>query len=196
MNRPRYSSIDLGRHHPDFKASSWVQNVLARDDMEIIPEVSPDPDNTSIMNPLFDSTLSHETGLRARLLFRRPTSEPDSVVKHETCQFMSVGEGIDGRSGRGHGGFTSLVLDHLTGTVAKVENPAADGEPPATVTITVDYKAPVRTPCIILLRSWPIEISGRKAWMKGVVEGEDGKPYATAKALFINLKAPYQPAKL
>ncbi|EME86964.1 uncharacterized protein MYCFIDRAFT_182117 [Pseudocercospora fijiensis CIRAD86] len=109
---------------------------------------------------------------------------------------MSIGAGIDGLSGRGHGGFSSLVLDHLTGTVAKLENPSADGEPPATVTMTVDYKAPVRTPCIILFRSWPIEISGRKSWLKGVAEDEHGKPYATAKALFINLKTPYQPAKL
>ncbi|KAI5357561.1 Putative Thioesterase domain, HotDog domain superfamily [Septoria linicola] len=178
-----YSSAALGKEHPDF-AISWTQKVLNGPELEIIPELPPGWQEGLVTNAMFDETLSHERGLRARVMFRRPCSESDSVSKWEHCYLLSVGHGIDGRTGRGHGGFSSLVLDHLTGTAAHRENQRA--EPPATATMTVDYKAPVSTPCVILARSWPIEISGRKIWLKGVLEDMNGRPYATAKALFVN----------
>lgn len=195
MSRDSYDSLKLGGDHPDFKASSWVQHVLGRPGTEI-QDKRTESFNDTVENWLFNHTLSSENAIRARVIFRAPTKEAEAVRKYETCFFMSVSWGIDGRAGLGHGGFYSLIFDHLTGSVAKTENPSADGEPPATVTMTVDYKAPMITPCILLCRAWPIEISGRKCWSKGVIEDAEGKPLATAKALFINLKAPAQPTKL
>lgn len=51
--------------------------------------------------------------------------------------------------------------------------------------MTVDYKRPVNTPCVILVRAWQISYSGRKVWVKACIENGDGLAYATAKSLFI-----------
>lgn len=138
------------------------------------------------MNSMFNVTLAHEEGIRASLAFSRPCSEPDTVIDYEDCYLVSLGTGIDGRPGRGHGGFTSLLMDQVTGgTVARAGQKEGE-DPPATATMTVDYKAPIDTPGVVLVRSWIIEISGRKVWVKGVMQDGSGSVCATAKALFVH----------
>ncbi len=56
---------------------------------------------------------------------------------------------------------------------------------PATATMTVDYKAPIDTPGVVLCRGWAEEVSGRKIWVKAVVEDGEGRVLVTGKALFI-----------
>ena len=73
-------------------------------------------------------------------------------------------------------------MDQMLGSVsAQVSESAA----PATATMTVDYKAPIATPGIVLCRGWPIEVSGRKIWVKAVIEDGTGRVLAAGKALFI-----------
>ena len=62
----------------------------------------------------------------------------------------------------------------------------------ATATMTVDYKAPINTPDIVLVRCWAVEKQRRKTWLKARTEDGQGKLLATAKALFIDPK----PAKI
>jgi acyl-coenzyme A thioesterase PaaI-like protein len=89
-------------------------------------------------------------------------------------------------AGRCQGGFTSLVLDQITGFCA--QHAKVDLPPPATATMTVNFATPIHTPCVILARAWMIEITGRKLWVKGVVEDEYGNVCATVKSLFISRK--------
>ena len=96
---------------------------------------------------------------------------------------LSLGHDIDGKHGRAHGGFDSLVLDTITGHVSHHAVPSR--LPPATATLTVDFHAAVNTPGVVLARAWVIEITGRKIWARGVIEDGDGKALASGKALFI-----------
>ena len=54
--------------------------------------------------------------------------------------------------------------------------------------MTVDYKAPIDTPGVVLCRGWAVEVSGRKVWAKAVIEDGAGKVLAAGKALFISAR--------
>lgn len=95
---------------------------------------------------------------------------------------ISLGPGVDGKLGRAHGGFSALLLDHVLGRTAAV---ASGATAPATATMTVDYKAPVDTPGVFLVRGWVEKVEGRKVWVMGSVEGEDGAVKARGRALFV-----------
>lgn len=139
-------------------------------------------------NTMFEYTLYSDRGIRAHITFQRPCKEPDSILPMEQCFLISVGDGVDGATGRAHGGFNSLILDHISGHSAHFANPADFS--PATATLTTDYKAPISTPCIILARGWIIEVNGRKIWVRSVIEDGDGKVLAAGKALFIAARTP------
>lgn len=187
MSRFEYSSTEQGTGHPDFNIP-WVKDVLSTPGLEIRDELPDRWQHGAVTNSMFDYTLAHESGIRARILFRRPCTESNAVSNWEWCYLLSLSWGVDGKTGRAHGGFSSLLLDHLTGMAAhRINDGGAD--PPATATMTVDYKAPINTPCVVLARAWAVDVSGRKVWLQGVIENEEKKPYATAKALFVNPKS-------
>ena len=86
-------------------------------------------------------------------------------------------------TGRAHGGLNALILDHMTGSMS---SQAMGSFAPATATMTIDYKAPIDTPGVVLCRGWVVEMSGRKTWARAVLEDGTGKVLASAKALFIS----------
>lgn len=134
---------------------------------------------------MFIQTLYTPTAIRAQINFERTSKEPDSITGREFCYLLSIGTGLDGKTGRAHGGFNALILDHITGTTAAQTGGSLA---PATATMTVDYKAPIDTPQVIISRAWAIERTGRKTWVRGVIEDGTGNLLASCKALFIDPK--------
>jgi acyl-coenzyme A thioesterase PaaI-like protein len=65
------------------------------------------------------------------------------------------------------------------------------GLPTYTVQLNVRYRAPVRTPGGVMVRSWITKISpdGRKIWAAGKVEGPNGLVHAEAEGLWLRAKA-------
>lgn len=174
--------------HPDFEIP-WCKAILGSSDISIVDTPTDPasalrkPGKEDVSNTMFEQTLYTPHGIRAQINFKRPTSEPDAITPWEYCFLLSVGTGVDGKTGRAHGGFNALLLDNLTGTVASV---AAGATAPATATLTVDYKAPIDTPGVILCRGWPVERQGRKTWVKARIEDGQGELLAGGKALFID----------
>ncbi|KAK0342850.1 hypothetical protein LTR91_010353 [Friedmanniomyces endolithicus] len=171
--------------HPDFQALPWTQRLLASPNLTIIPE-----NNTEDMTPtaMFNTTLYRPGAITAHLSFSRPATAPDALHSgggsvNEQCMLLSLGHALDGKPGRAHGGFNSLVLDQLCGKAAHYSAP--NTIPPATATLTVDYRAPVGTPCVVLGRAWVVEVTGRKIWVRGVIEDGEGVVLASGRALFI-----------
>lgn len=166
--------------HPDF-ASPWCQKLLSSD-------------ITPIQNPfggsLFARTLTaaDANAIRRFILFTRrstssaaiPVAPPEEAI--EQCMLVSIGDGADGKLGRAHGGLNALLLDHMLGRTASV---ASGSAAPATATMTVDYRAPIDTPGVFLVRCWPTSVEGRKVWVGGVIEDGSGHVKAQGKALFI-----------
>jgi acyl-coenzyme A thioesterase PaaI-like protein len=176
--------------HPDFD-SPWCKSLLADPNVQESKGYSPALSDKNVSNSMF-ATLSKDNAIRAQIVFRRPCKEPTAIRNGqssqpvEDCFLLSLGDALDGKSGRAHGGFSSLVLDQITGSSAHYFKP--DPIPPATATITVDFKVPISTPCVVLARAWVVEMSGRKIWVTGVIEDGNGVTYAVAKALFILAK--------
>lgn len=173
---------------PDFDIP-WCRAILDSDSTIIdIPtdrQVDNGPRDKSFYVSMFDQTLYTPYAIRAQILFSRPCTESDCITPVEFCYLLSIGSGVDGKPGRAHGGFNALMLDQITGATAGLVSGATA---PATATMTVDYKAPIDTPGVVLCRSWPVERQGRKTWLKGTIEDGQGKVLASAKALFIDPK--------
>lgn len=181
--------------HQDFNLP-WCKSLL-NSDISIVeiptePSSARDadiPSDEAVSNSMFKQTLYTPDAIRAQICFKRPNSEADSIIPWEYCYILSLGSGIDGKSGRAHGGFSALILDQMTGTVASM---VSGSVAPATATMTVDYKAAIETPGVVLCRGWAVERQGRKTWVKATVEDGQGKLLASGKALFIDPR----PAKI
>jgi len=172
--------------HPDFDIP-WCIDLL-RSDIEVVEVPTREmqnPPSSEVSNSMFLHTLYTPSAIRAQINFKRPTREPDAITLYEYCYLLSIGSGVDGKRGRAHGGFNALILDQMTGTIAAQ---VGGGTAPATATMTVDYKAPIDTPSVILCRGWPVEKSGRKVWVKASVEDGAGRVLAVAKALFVSAR--------
>ncbi|KIX93959.1 uncharacterized protein Z520_10296 [Fonsecaea multimorphosa CBS 102226] len=173
--------------HPDFDIP-WCKSLL-QSDISIVevpfqhPSHNDTPLKKGVSNSMFRHTLYTADAIRAQINFKRPATEADSITPWEYCYLMSLGSGIDGKAGRAHGGFNALVLDQMTGTVASMVSGSAA---PATATMTVDYKAPIDTPGVVLCRSWAVERQGRKTWVKARIEDGQGNLLASAKSLFVD----------
>lgn len=185
----QYSS-EATPSHPDFQLP-WIRNVLSQPGLELIlgylrqdTQQDSNTANPIISSSLFTQTLAHPSGIRASLIFRLPSTSPDSVSEWEHCYLFSIGSGLDGLKGRAHGGLSSLLLDHVTGAIAHHET-GEQAIPPVTATMQLDYRAPIDTPGVILARAWPVERSGRKMWVKSVLEDGQGKVFVEAKSLFV-----------
>ncbi|KAL6244920.1 hypothetical protein RBB50_008448 [Rhinocladiella similis] len=184
--------------HPDFSSQEWCTNLLSDSGISNIVAPTDDPKHWTsqgVSNSMFAETLYTPRAIRAQISFARPTRESDAVGTGalEYCSLFSLGSGVDGKTGRAHGGLNALLLDQLTGVAAAA---VSNAKAPATATMTVDYKAPISTPGVVLGRAWAVERSGRKTWVKAVVEDGEGKVLAAAKALFISPKPDTIAAKL
>ncbi|KAK3055582.1 hypothetical protein LTR09_003502 [Extremus antarcticus] len=168
--------------HPDFQLP-WIERLLANPQKEWTVQVPRPYLGGTVTNAMFERTLGTPDGIRAHLSFNRPSQEPDAINHLEECWLLSCGSDVDGRAGRAHGGFNTLVLDQISGSISHHSHPQP--EPPATATLTVDFKAPVSTPCVVLLRAWITELSGRKVWVKAVMENGDGKVVCASNGLFV-----------
>lgn len=173
--------------HPDFQLP-WTQAILNNPQTEIYMPTS--WSSTEVNNQMFGRTLSSPTAnaLKAHIFLQRPCSEPSLYNPNsnpiEDVYLLSIGPGVDGATGRAHGGFNSLILDHITGTCAHRESGNTD-PPCATAYLNVQYRAPVGTPCVLMARAWATKVEGRKVFTTGVLEDGEGRVYASAEALFV-----------
>jgi acyl-coenzyme A thioesterase PaaI-like protein len=170
--------------HSEFLALPWVRSLLTDRSIQIREEVSIETKSKSTApNRMFTVTLFRPGAISQHLSFKRACSEGDAIGEYEECMLLSLGHDVDGKHGRAHGGLDSLVLDTILGATAHHAVPSR--LPPATATLTVDFHRPVNTPGVILARAWLLKITGRKIWVRGVLEDGEGKALASGKALFI-----------
>lgn len=171
--------------HPDFD-KPWCKTLLANPDIEWKSRMYERTTPENVTNSMFEWTLYGERGIRSHLSFRRPCKEPDSIKPLEECFLLSFGDALDGKTGRAHGGLNSLILDHISGHGAHYADPRPIS--PATATMTVNFHRPINTPCLVLARAWLVEYTGRKVWVRAVIEDEEGNTLASSKSLFILAK--------
>jgi len=113
----------------------------------------------------------------------------------EGKNFVSVfylGEQLCGHPGIIHGGLLATMLDE---GLARCCFPALPNKVGVTANLKVDYRKPARAGQYYVLRATTEAVEGRKAWVKGWIEGlvDEGKgevpvKFVEAEALFVEPK--------
>jgi acyl-coenzyme A thioesterase PaaI-like protein len=118
-----------------------------------------------------------------------PQSEADRA---EARRFYTLGGDLNAHPNLLHGGVIGCILDSsMGGAIGMALAKSGGGGPTFTVQLNITYKATVRTPGTIMVRSWvtKVEGGGRKTWAKGVIESEGGVVHAVAEGMWLRAKA-------
>lgn len=115
----------------------------------------------------------------------QPRLPSPDVTSGQILQVLRVGSGLDGWTGRMHGGMTSLMIDEALGYSVALYRTADLAF--FTVFLKITYHGPVPTPGFVLVRTWLDErkSQGRKLWVYGSVEDGNGKILAGGEALYV-----------
>ena len=136
---------------------------------------------------LISRTLNtQDTVAACQSFFKLPSSqEPctdDEPKLGEMQIFYCLGIGLEGHGGICHGGFLSMAVDHAMGSLARASSQTMGSY---TKSLHVDYRKPLYIPGPLLCRTWITKIQGRKLWIRGRMEDEQGGAYITAEGFFV-----------
>ncbi|GAW19378.1 hypothetical protein ANO14919_088640 [Xylariales sp. No.14919] len=175
--------------HAHFAAIPWCARHLQGD------RVIARPPSCRTLKPadedaLFADTLSSERGiLRMLQVYEEPLSPTERV--NEVKAFVTLGSGLNGYPGVCHGGLVMAILDEVISDLVPINQRrgTAPGGTHMTAYLNTSFIRPVPTPATVLTRAWLTKIEGRKYFMQGTMEDEDGVVLARADALFVQLKS-------
>jgi len=98
---------------------------------------------------------------------------------------LHLGNYVCGHPGIVHGGLLATLLDE---GLARCCFPALPNKIAVTANLNIDFRAPTKADSVVVLRATTTKVEGRKAWVEGTIEGEDGTVLVQAKALYIEPK--------
>ncbi|KAG8409042.1 hypothetical protein J3459_010468 [Metarhizium acridum] len=116
------------------------------------------------------------------------TTGANSPVAGELVSLLALlGRGVNGHTNVAHGGLVATILDDTMGMVVGLHrSPGMSGY---TASLNIKYRKPLRTPSIVLCRTWLESRSGgRKLWLRGTVEDGEGGLFAEAEGLWIEVQ--------
>ena len=140
-----------------------------------------------------DATIAHLLSL-----YRKPAStftntdtqqlDSDATTRAEVRRFYTFGSGLNAHPDLLHGGVIACILDSTMGNVIGLSLPRNDNT--FTAQLNTRYEKPVRTPGTVMARAWikRVEGGGRKVWVEGVVEGDEGTRHASAEGLWVRTR--------
>ena len=185
-------------------APAWCLRVLGDPDLCPIATPSRQP-KASSEDSFVAETLATATTISAWQSFYKALRSPASLsvadnpyVDHDTASvegelvsLLALGRGIIGHTNIAHGGLIAAILDETMGMVVTLHrSPGMSGY---TAFINVRFRKPVPTPSAILCRTWlQRRPSGRKLWLRGTVEDGEGRLFAEAESLWIEVERKLQ----
>ncbi|PRP86242.1 hypothetical protein PROFUN_05383 [Planoprotostelium fungivorum] len=147
-----------------------------------------------LMDIFFNNTLREEGCLSTVLIkaqserlecqsdLPRISPDEDNDVLPCTHFVFGVEEKLMGRPGFLHGGVIASLLDEVTGYCTP------DGKYSyVTAQLDIKFIQRIPVPSLVYARGWVKKMEGRKKWAVGVLGDGNGKMYARAEALFIDL---------
>jgi thioesterase superfamily protein 4 len=122
--------------------------------------------------------------------FYRPS--PSDNEPGELRVLATLGGGMDGHLHTAHGGVAATLLDEAMGTLAGIHK--EPGKSIFTAYMRVDYKKPVPTPSVILIRvTLDAKSATRKIFVNATIESGEGIVYTGAEALFLEVERKHRP---
>lgn len=166
--------------------TAWCKAILEDSDLQPVATearaVKPDHEDS-----LLSETLNTEATLPLWQAFYKPLPDSSTGPWAELQVIVGVGHGLNGHPKLAHGGFISFVLDEAITQLAAYHRPS--GLAGFTKILTTDFKKPISTPGIVLIKVWlEARSGGRKSWLKANIEDGNGAVFATAESLVIEVK--------
>lgn len=100
----------------------------------------------------------------------------------ESMAFVHLGRGLCGHDGIVHGGLLATLLDESLARTAIINLPEKVG---VTAKLSLSYRAPTRADQFVVIRTFLVEVNGRKALVRGRVEDLQGTVLVEADAMFV-----------
>lgn len=99
----------------------------------------------------------------------------------------SLKSGVNGYINTAHGGLLAALLDETLNLCAESYRIFASDEtaPLLTARLEVDYRVPVPTPSVIVIKTWVRRKDGRKWFLEAQVLDQNGSLKAEANSLYI-----------
>lgn len=104
--------------------------------------------------------------------------------KSSVC-LVTVPENFEGPPGCVHGGIIATILDETLHKAVRAQGAVVA----VTRTLEIDYRRPVPTMKPIRVEAHVTAQDGRKYWAEACILDCDGKQLATAKAIFVEIRA-------
>ncbi|PSR80324.1 HotDog domain-containing protein [Coniella lustricola] len=170
-----------------FKSIPWCAKHLEAPNLVVTPGFSRDP---RAQEPLFCETLRTKDTIAAFVCFYpRPESELDFLP--ELKAFVTLGNLVGGYPGVCHGGLVATLLDETLSFLGPrhrwLQSRDKLNHDMLKAYLHTDYLQPVKIPGTFLITARLTKKNGRKSYMQGVMEDENGQKVAKADGLFVEL---------
>ncbi|KAJ4390880.1 hypothetical protein N0V93_004479 [Gnomoniopsis smithogilvyi] len=172
-----------------FRAIPWCATHLAAPGLTILPAFSRSV-KPRFEDALLSQTLKTHDTISAFICFY-PQAQDDLANLPEVKAFVTFGNLISGYPGISHGGIVATVLDETLSFISpgsrwRLHKQSA----PEVVTayLNTRYLRPVNVPGTYLVRVWLVRAEGRKTFVEGYIENENGEKVAEADALFVEVR--------
>ncbi|KAI1634905.1 HotDog domain-containing protein [Biscogniauxia mediterranea] len=96
---------------------------------------------------------------------------------------LDLGGDLNSYAGTMHGGLYGVLMDEVMGTAANLQSPHGA----YTVRFQTDYRRQIRTPQVVLVRGRVTRREGRKLFVRGTIEDEDGNIMAEGSGLWLSM---------
>lgn len=133
-------------------------------------------------NTIYSKTLWTDDTIPSWCEFQLPDPS-NAAYPYEYFIMLAVGSGLDGMTGRAHGGLVSMILDTVTAYCSEAACQAS-----STLELEVKFKKGIKTPCLLLARAKVVRIEGAKCWTDASLEDGKGTVFATVKSLYLRPK--------
>ncbi|KAF9892850.1 hypothetical protein FE257_000439 [Aspergillus nanangensis] len=138
----------------------------------------------SHQNPLFNKTVTHNDGLKKQLYLLRDELDAQGAPDREGYLLLELGGGVAGQDGIAHGGFLSIVMDQVTGTLIGLTG-LEGGLGMYTVALNLSYHKPVFVPSVIIATAKISRIERRRIHVDASIVDMQGDTCTTAEAIFV-----------
>ncbi|EME88447.1 uncharacterized protein MYCFIDRAFT_126759 [Pseudocercospora fijiensis CIRAD86] len=142
-----------------------------------------------------DDTIRHWLAVISNKAFPPPGSEKSGGLQKdagtEKPDFMLLCDlqyGVNGFRGIAHGGFLCSLIDEALAQVVELHRHSSDSpsrEYLYTANLNVNFRRPVATPNVIIIKGWLEKKQGRKWTVRGVLENGRGEGCIDVDGLWI-----------
>lgn len=184
MSRPLTPEDEINH----FKSIPWCAKHLEAPNLVITPGFSRDPQFREL---LFCETLkTHNTIAAFVCVYPQPESELGFLP--ELKALVTLGELLCGYPGVCHGGLVATLLDETLTFLGPrhrfAQHRAKVAHDLLTAYLHTDYLRPVKVPGTYLITGRLTKREGRKVFMEGAIEDENGQKVAKAEGMFVELR--------